>query len=485
VMTIRWNKKASLAASLMRRLTQGGCCPHHHHHYPEAGTGSHQIGSKKGIVSCALPPTDDKEYAFEMISSTLRFGNGVTAEVGYDVQSLGSRRPLVMTDKNVANTRAFKEVAASLAKLGIVYDIFDEVKCEPSQQSVQKAIDFSRAKNYDCFIAVGGGSVIDTAKAAALYTGNPEAEFMDFIQKPFGNALLPRNPMPPLIAVPTTAGTGSETTGASIIDLPDRQCKAGIRLRCIKPLLAIIDPLNVKSMPRNVAIYSGFDVLCHALESYTAKPYTMRTPRPPRPDQRPIYQGANPVSDVWVREALRILQKYFRRSIFDPEDLEARTQMLMASSFAGMGFGNAGVHLCHGLSYPISSQGKKYFDEDYNKNYALIPHGLSVVCTAPADFLFTTCADPKRHLEASQLLGSSLNNNSSVETIANTLANQVRSFMSDFNVPNGLSSMGFDHSHVDKLATAALNSFKANPIYPREADLESVASIYEQSLKVY
>lgn len=138
---------------------------------------------------------------------------------------------------------------------------------------VNEAIEFARKKHYDCFIAVGGGSVIDTAKAAALYAANPGAELMDFFQKPFGKALIPENPMQTLIAIPTTAGTGSETTGAAIFDLPEKKCKSGIRMRTIKPHLAIVDPLNVLSMPRNVAIYSGFDVLCHALESYTVKPY--------------------------------------------------------------------------------------------------------------------------------------------------------------------------------------------------------------------
>nr|CAD2148244.1 unnamed protein product [Meloidogyne enterolobii] len=444
------------------------------------------IFQKAQIGGCACPPSEeDVDYAFEMSSSTLRFGKGVTKEIGFDVVTFGAKNPLIVTDKNVAKTVAFENVANSLTKLGIAFEVFDEIKCEPSQQSMQLAINFARKKPFDCFLAVGGGSVIDTAKAAALYANNPNAEFFDFVQKPFGLGLIPDKTMLPLIAVPTTAGTGSETTGVSIIDIPEKQCKTGIRLRCIKPNLAIIDPLNVMSMPRNVAIYSGFDVLCHALESYTAKPYNKRSPLPSSPNARPVYQGSNPVSDVWVREALQIVKKYFRRSIFDPEDEEARTYMMMASSFAGMGFGNAGVHLCHGLSYPISSQGKSYFDKHYSKEHPLIPHGLSVVCTAPADFLFTTCADPKRHLEASQLLGSDLPNTASPDTIANVLADQLRSFMSDFGCPNGLKQMGFDRSNVDKLAEAALNSFRSNPISPREIDFDSVSDIYEKSLNVY
>ncbi|KAI6204666.1 Hydroxyacid-oxoacid transhydrogenase [Aphelenchoides besseyi] len=382
-------------------------------------------------------------------------------------------------------TSEFSEVAGSFSRNGVEYKVFDNVLCEPSEKSMIEAVEFAKNGQFDCFIAVGGGSVIDTTKAAALYSSNPDADFLDFVQPPFGRGILPTNAMKPLIAVPTTAGTGSETTGVSIFDLPEKECKTGIRLRAIKPLLAIVDPLNVMSMPRNVAIYSGFDVLCHALESYTAKPYTERGPRPNTPAERPVYQGSNPISDVWVREALRIITKYFRRAVFNPDDAEARTHMMMASSFAGMGFGNAGVHLCHGLSYPISSQGKKYVDPDYDSKKPLIPHGLSVVTTAPADFIFTTPAYPQRHLEAANLLGADLPSTASDDLIANRLADLIRGYMQDYKVPNGLGDLGFDRRDVDKLADRAAASLKKGAIAPRDPDVDALAEIYEKSLSCY
>ncbi|KAF8372001.1 hphd-1 [Pristionchus pacificus] len=419
------------------------------------------------------------EYAFEMIQSTLRFGRGVTAEVGYDIRNLGAKHTVVVTDVNVAKTRAFKQVADSLTRLGQKFTVFEDVQVEPSDKSMKRAIDFARSGRFDSFIAVGGGSVMDTAKAAALYTSNPQDDFLDFIVPPFGLAKIPDRPMLPLIAIPTTAGTGSETTGVSVMDLPEHNCKTAIRLRCLKPLLAIVDPLNVMSLPRNVAIYSGFDVLCHALESYTALPYNERTPRPATPQERPLYQGSNPISDVWSLEALRVMEKYFRRSIFDPSDEEARTHMLMASSFAGVGFGNAGVHLCHGLSYPISSQGKKYTDPDYPQQKALIPHGLSVVTTAVADFEFTISACPDRHANAAKALGADIPISSSNEYISRKLCDQIRGFMSDFKVPNGLGALGFSSSDLPKLTDAATS------IAPRKTDRDAVAAIYEKSMKIY
>jgi len=471
--------RAKTANSILRLVANARLsCPHHsscNHELPAA------IHSKR--THSADGTTCD--YAFEMISSTLRFGSGVTAEIGHDVKQLKSKNPLVITDKNVAKTRAFIEVASSLKKNGVEFKVFDDVLCEPSEKSMVDAVNFAKRGHFDCFIAVGGGSVIDTTKAAALYSSNPDADFLDFVQPPFGRGILPANPMKPLIAVPTTAGTGSETTGVSIFDLPEKECKTGIRLRAIKPLLAVVDPMNVMSMPRNVTIYSGFDVLCHALESYTAKPYFERGPRPNTPAERPVYQGSNPVSDVWVREALNIIKKYYRRAVFDPNDMEARTHMMMASSFAGMGFGNAGVHLCHGLSYPISSQGKKYYDPDYDAKKPLIPHGLSVVATAPADFIFTTPAYPKRHLEAANLLGADLPDTASVDVIGNKLADLIRGYMQDFKVPNGLSELGFDRRDVDKLADRATASLKKGNIAPRDPDTDALAGIYEESLKCY
>ncbi|KHN73801.1 putative hydroxyacid-oxoacid transhydrogenase, mitochondrial [Toxocara canis] len=468
-------RRSAIARSLLMRLANSKqCCPHH----ASGGDGPicvAKLNSGKGST----------DYAFEMICSTLRFGRGVTAEIGWDLQYLRARNTLIVTDGRVANTLAFKEVEKSMKNVGINYRIFDEVQVEPSDQSMKKAIDFARRMKCDSFIAVGGGSSIDTCKAAALYASNPEADFLDFVVAPFGKNLLPTNPMLPLIAVPTTAGTGSETTGVAIFDMPEKKCKTALRHRCLKPLLAIIDPLNVISMPRNVAIYSGFDVLCHALESFTAKPYFQRSPRPQRPSLRPVYQGSNPISDIWAQEALKIIAKYFRRSVNDPGDEEARTQMLMASSFAGMGFGNAGVHLCHGLSYPISSQGKHYTDKDYEHSHPLIPHGLSVVTTAAADFVFTTAANPERHAVAARLLGADLTVSASEETIAQKLTDKIRGFMRDFGVPNGLSALGFSHSDIDTLSDAAMNSMSAVSIAPRQTDRAAIAEIYEKSMQIF
>ncbi|KAJ3263174.1 Hydroxyacid-oxoacid transhydrogenase, mitochondrial, partial [Blyttiomyces sp. JEL0837] len=159
---------------------------------------------------------------------------------------------------------------------------------------------------------------------------------------------------------PTTAGTGSETTGVAIFDYEPESFKTGIAHRNLKPLLGIVDPLNTRTMPPQVHVSSGLDVLCHALESYTAIPYNQRSPRPRDPIERPAYQGSNPISDMWSLKALRMCVENLPRAYKNPDDYAAQEQMILASTFAGIGFGNAGVHLCHGMSYPIAGLNKSY-----------------------------------------------------------------------------------------------------------------------------
>src|SRR5207253_6925994 len=206
----------------------------------------------------------------------------------------------------------------------------DRVLVEPSDVSLREAIAFATEGRFDAFVAVGGGSTIDTAKATNLYSTYP-AEFLDYVNAPVGKGLPAPGPLKPLIAVPTTSGTGSETTGVAIFDYTPLHAKTGIAHRRMKPLLGILDPDNTRTMPSQVAATSGFAVLSHAIESYTALPFHQRS-RPERPVLRPAYQGSNPISDVWSLEALRWVSKYLVRAVEDPDDEEAREKMQLAAS---------------------------------------------------------------------------------------------------------------------------------------------------------
>lgn len=289
-----------------------------------------------------------------MAASSIRFGPGATAEVGMDLSNLGARRVAVVTDATVDTLPAMAQVRASLARSSIPHRVFNAVAIEPKDYSIQAAIDWAKPYAPDAILAVGGGSVIDTAKLMNLLVCYPSHTLLDFVNAPLGRGLPVDRKLLPLIAVPTTAGTGSETTGTAIFDLASRRAKTGVAHRNLKPTLGICDPLNTATMPSAVKASSGLDVLCHALESWTAIPFSERTPRPTNPLLRPAYQGANPISDVFSLAALRSTVKYLPRAVRDAEDMEAQSEMLLAATLAGVGFGNAGVHLCHGRYLPLN-----------------------------------------------------------------------------------------------------------------------------------
>ncbi|CAL8368260.1 unnamed protein product [Boreogadus saida] len=459
-------------AHLLRQLEKAACrCPAHSNTYHQGA----------GAAACTVRKTD---YAFEMASSNIRYGEGVTREIGMDLQNMGARNVCLMTDKNLSVLPPVKAVLESMAQNGVNYKVYDQVRVEPTDTSFKQAIAFAKNDSFDVYVAVGGGSVIDTCKAANLYASHPEADFLDFVNAPIGKGKPVTGVLKPLIAVPTTAGTGSETTGVAIFDFEELKAKTGIASRALKPTLGIVDPLHTLHMPERVAANSGFDVLCHSLESYTALPYNMRKPCPPNPINRPAYQGSNPISDVWSRHALNVVAKYMKRAVRDPEDLEARSSMHLASVFAGIGFGNAGVHLCHGMSYPIAGNVKTYRAKGYNVDHPVVPHGLSVVLTSPAVFNFTAPMCPERHLEAAEILGADISRVKR-EDAGPLLADTLRQFLYDLQVEDGLSAVGYTKDDVPDLVKGTIPQERVTKLSPREHTEEDLTHLFEASLKLY
>ena len=423
-----------------------------------------------------------KETAFTMDTSSIKYGPGVTHEIGFDMKSHGASRVMVLTDPHLADSEAVSITLNALKEHGVDAVLFDQVRVEPSDASLKLAIEFATEGNFDGFIAVGGGSVMDTAKAANLYATYP-ADFLAYVNPPIGEGRSVPGVLKPLIAVPTTSGTGSETTGTVIFDLTDMHAKTGIAQRALRPSLGILDPLNTVSMPKMVTACSGLDVLCHAVELLTAMPFNER-PAPENPGKRPAYQGANPISQIWASKAIEMVSEYMVRVIDDPLDIEARSQMMLAATYAGIGFGNAGVTLPHGMSYPVSGMVKDYYPPDYPHDHPMVPHGMSVILNAPAVFRFTAPANPDMHLYAASLMGTEVSD-AKPEQAGELLAEAIIDIMQKVDVPNGLSAIGYTTENIEDLVEGTLPQHRVTKLSPRPANAEDLTKLFMDSLQIW
>jgi hydroxyacid-oxoacid transhydrogenase len=420
-----------------------------------------------------------EETIFTWGAPPLKFGPGAADEVGFEMQGYGVRRALIVTDPGVSAIGAPQRIADALRRYDIESEIFDGVHVEPTDDSMNKAVEYARAQGeWDGFIAVGGGSAIDTAKAINLLTSHP-GELMDYINKPIGQAKTPPGALKPLIAIPTTAGTGSESTAMCILDILSMKVKTGISHWRLRPTLAVIDPLLTMSLPAEVTAASGMDIVCHAVESYTAKYYTQFDPK--QPEERVTYCGSNPVSDLWCEKAMGLIATSFRKSVHEGS-LEHRSNMLMAATFAGMGFGNAGVHIPHANAYPIAGQVKEFHPEGYPKDEPMVPHGMAVSLTAPEAFRFTFEAAPERHVRAAELLDPAADR---PDDLRNFLPDVLSHLMRDISIPNGIGAVGYDEGDVDSLVEGTLKQQRLLSIAPREASEEDLAGILRRSLALW
>src|SRR4051794_17686656 len=419
------------------------------------------------------------ETTFAVTFANLVMGRGATREVGDHVADLGLRRVLLLTDPRLRELAPVAIVLESLRRCGIDVDVFDEVEVEPTDTSFEAAGEVAAHGRYDGFVAVGGGSVIDTAKAANLLATHP-APLLDYVNKPIGAGKPPPGPLRPLVAVPTTAGTGSETTGVAILDRRALHAKTGIAHRFLRPTLGIVDPDNTRTLPPMAAASSGFDVLSHALESYTAIPFDSR-PAPERPNLRPSYQGANPFSDVWARRAIEMVAQALPRVVDDAADDEARELMSLAATYAGIGFGNAGVHLPHGMSYAVSGMVRSFVPAGYPAGKALIPHGMSVILNAPSVFRWTASAAPERHLDAAALLGADIRG-AAPEDAGPVLAARLVELMRRTGVPVGVESVGYSEADAPALAEATLPQERVTKLAPRAADRATLEELFRDAM---
>jgi hydroxyacid-oxoacid transhydrogenase len=416
------------------------------------------------------------ETVFTLEATPVKFGLGASADAGWELKRLGVRRAMLVTDPGVAALGHPERIKGLIEAEGIEVVLYDRTRVEPTLGSFQDAADFAIEHDVDGFVSVGGGSSIDTAKVANLVTTHP-APVMDYVNPPVGAGRKPPSPLRPHLAIPTTSGTGSEATTVAVLDIPDLKLKSGISHRYLRPTQAIVDPELTLTLASEVTSSVGLDVVCHAAESFLSKPYDSR-PRPDSPDDRPPYQGANPVADVWSAKALEYGGRYLRRAVAEGDDVEARGYMMLAATMAGVGFGSAGVHIPHACAYPIAGLKHVYQPPGYPADHPFVPHGHSVIVTAPAAFRFTYEAAPERHHHVAELLaGESL-----PDAGPDTLPDVLRQLMRDIDAPIGIAELGYTEDDVPALVEGALKQQRLHVIAPREPSADDLRHILTASM---
>ena len=422
------------------------------------------------------------ETVLTMSSANIKYGPGATREIGFDMAEQGAGRVMVVTDSRLASGQPVAVTMEALRKEGIDAVLFSDTRIEPTDSSLKRAVRFATDGRFDGFVGVGGGSCLDTAKAANLYSTYP-ADFLEYVNAPIGKGTPVPGPLKPLIGIRTTAGPGSETPGVVILDFEEMQVKTGIAHRFIRPVLGIIDPDNTKTLPRTAAACTGFDVLVHALESFTNLPYDQREAAP-GPALRPAYQGSNPISDVWAAKAIEMVSRNIVTAVESPSNNEARSRMLLAATFAGIGFGNAGLHLPHGMSYPVSGMVRSYIPEGYPSDYPIVPHGMAVVLNAPAALRFTGPARPERHLEAARLMGVDVAHADRSQA-GDILADALVALMKSVGMPNGLSAVGYTQADVEALVQGTLPQHRVTKLCPCPFSAEDLRKLFVDSMQIW
>ena len=426
--------------------------------------------------------TENSDHAFSVGMPTFTFGAGCLAETGENAKDLGLKRVALFTDRTLAASEHVAAARAALAAAQIDAVVYDEVTIEPTTASFQDAARFASEGRFDGYVSVGGGSVMDTCKAANLYATHP-AEFMTYVNAPIGGGQRVPGALRPHIACPTTSGTGSEVTGIAIFNLTDLNAKTGIISRRLVPTLALVDPNVTATLPPNVVASSGFDCMSHALESLTARAWPRRV-NPARGAARPVSQGANPFSDALASDALRAVGKFLVRAVTNAGDIEARTEMMYAAMQAGIAFNAAGCHLPHGLSYAVSGLAHDFHVAGYPAGKTLVPHGIAVVLNNPSVWRYTAASCPQRHLHGATCLGAKAAD-AGPDDAGEALAGRVIELMRAAGMPNGLAALGFGAADLDALATGAQPQYRVIRNAPRDVSRDDLKGLFGAAMKYW
>ncbi len=433
-------------------------------------------------LSPYFTPTPGGDTAFTVDPPKIKFGIGVLAELGADARALGMKRVALFCDPRVIGLPPLEIARKSLANAGIHVAVYDAIEVEPTDRSFKAATEFALNGNFDGFVSLGGGSTIDTTKAANLYSTYP-ADFLAYVNAPVGEAKPIPGPLKPHIACPTTFGTASECTSIAIFDLVEQELKTGIAHRNLRPSLGLLDPSNMTTLPANVIAANGFDVFTHAIESLTARPYTQRE-APKDPTGRPVYQGANPYSDIACMEAIRLIGRNLVEGVKAPDNVAVCEPLMFAGMLAGIGFGNAGCHLPHAMSYAVAGLVRDYKADGWPSNHPMVPHGISVIVNAPAVFRFTGPACPERHLQAAEAMGADVTG-APLDKAGDILADRIIDLMKETGIPNGVGGVGYGEEDLPQLVEKAHAQQRLLVNSPKPAGKPELDALFRDAMRYW
>lgn len=386
------------------------------------------------------------------------FGRGAARRTGEVTRRLGARRALLITDPALSTAGLHLEVQTSLEKSGVATDLFDQSQPKPSLGTVTACVAAIREGDYECLLALGGGSNIDTVKAAAVASryGGPTERY-------FGQDLVP-GPLVPLIAISTTAGTGSEVSAASVLADPTRGRRGAIMSTYLRPSIAIYDPLLTVTCPPQVTADAGIDALAHAIEAYMVAEYRTDLHGTMPSD---IYQGRTPLTDALAERAIALIGQFLRRAVDEGSDLEAREGMHLASLLAGMAFSNAGLTAVHALEYPLGIA-------------AGLTHGAGNGLLLPHVMAYNLPAIPDRLARVARHLGEEVDA-LPARKAAQRAVGAVLRLNRDIGIPGSLAEVGVERAKLRSLAESAAGITRLLRANPRPLDTDALEGILREA----
>lgn len=377
-------------------------------------------------------------YTYNSVSKIV-YGAGVVAETGKLAQQFGASRVIIVTDPSLAALGLHKPVETALSAVGLESCLFSEAELEPSAESIEKIAAMAKDFGANLVVGLGGGSALDSAKAACVLMTNEGP-----IDKYFGVNQVP-NPCAPALYIPTTAGTGSEVTSISVLADKKSGAKLGVVSDYMYAKVVILDPEMTTGLPARVTAMTGVDAFVHAMESFVGK-------------------AATPFTDALNLQAMKLIARSLRRAYVNGQDVAARADMLYASTLAGMGFSNTQNGIIHAIGTAVPRV--------YN-----LPHGLLMACLAPMGMRYNVMANPEKYAEIARILGAEECGNTL--TMARRAPELMAELLVDLDIKEGLAAYGVTREDLEGIAQRAAGAVRLMGNNPRPGTAGQLQALLE------